>query len=125
MFIEGNMKIVLSDVTIKELNKGPVKLMELINTIPESNIEFIEINNEIIELSKKYLVNKIVSEKFYDDAVHVASATIARVDAIVSWNFKHIVKLDKIRSYNFVNITNGYGLINIITPVELYYEGKN
>lgn len=123
--INGNFKLILSDITFKELNKGPIKLINLIKTIPDEHIEYIKVNNDIVELAQKYLDNKIVSVKYRDDALHVATATITRVDAIVSWNFRHIVRFDKIKSYNFVNITNGYGLINIITPMELYYEGKN
>jgi hypothetical protein len=57
-----------------------------------------------------------------DDTLHVAAATVSRADAIVSWNFKHLVRLDKIKQNNIVNFKNGYGLINIITPRELYYE---
>jgi predicted nucleic acid-binding protein len=112
-------------VVIKELNQGPLKLIKLLKSIPDENIEIIEINDEIINLSEKYLLEEIISQKYRDDAIHVAAATVSRADAIVSWNFRHIVRLDKIKQYNFVNIKNGYGLINIITPIELYYENED
>lgn len=78
-----------------------------------------------LQLSSKYLEEKIVTEKYKEDAIHVAAATVTRADAIVSWNFKHIVSLDKIKRYNFVNYKNGYGQINIITPMELNYENED
>ena len=120
--ISGNIILLISEVIIRELTKGPEKLIELLQSLPSSNIELVELNNEILELANKYLIEQIVSEKYKDDSIHVAAATVSEADAIVSWNFKHIVRLDKIKQYNYVNSINGYGLINIITPMELNYE---
>lgn len=53
------------------------------------------------------------------DAQHIAIATVARVDVLVSWNFKHIVNLQRIRGYNSVNLRKGYPLLEIRTPREL------
>lgn len=50
---------------------------------------------------------------------HVALATIARGDAIISWNFKHIVRLDRIKGFNQVNLEMGYGEIVILLPMEV------
>ena len=58
-----------------------------------------------------------------EDAQHIATATICRVDVLVSWNFKHIVNLDRIHGYNSVDLRMGYFLIEIRTPQEiLRYE---
>ncbi len=121
-FIAGHYKLLISEVVIRELSHGPKQLIELLKTIPQEHIELIELNNEIVKLSQCYLEERIISEKYMDDALHVAAATISRADAIVSWNFKHIVRLDKIKQYNLVNFKNGYGLISIITPMELNYD---
>lgn len=43
-------------------------------------------------------------------------ATIAEVDVLVSWNFKHIVHLNKIRLFNAVNLEQGYRSIEIYSP---------
>jgi hypothetical protein len=53
------------------------------------------------------------------DAGHVATATVYRVDAIVSWNFKHIVQLEKMKLYNQINLKNGYGFLEIVSPKEV------
>ena len=55
----------------------------------------------------------------------MAAATIARADAIVSWNFRHIVRLDKMKLYNQVNLLNGYGILTIISPRELMGDEEN
>lgn len=39
---------------------------------------------------------KIVSENYYGDALHIVAATVLGVDVLVSWNFKHIVNLNRI-----------------------------
>jgi hypothetical protein len=45
-----------------------------------------------------------------------------RADAIVSWNFKHIVRLDLIGRYNQVNRSLGHPNLVIITPLEVTRE---
>ena len=52
----------------------------------------------------------------------VADATVARADAIVSWNFRHIVRVDKMRAYNQVNLQTGFGLLSIVSPQEVRFD---
>ena len=67
---------------------------------------------------------RILTAKFRADMQHIALATIARVDALVSWNFKHIVRLEKIQLFNSVNVQSGYPELNIRSPREVTtYEG--
>lgn len=54
-----------------------------------------------------------------EDAEHIAVATVADADMVVSWNFKHIVHYDKIAGYNAVNLLRGYKLLNIYSPKEV------
>ena len=71
-----------------------------------------------------YEARKILPKKFAADLTHIALATIAEVDAIVSWNFKHIVRLEKIRLFNAVNVELGYQALSILSPREVTtYEG--
>lgn len=53
------------------------------------------------------------------DAHHIALATVARADLVVSWNFKHIVHWEKMRGFNAVNLREGYPLIEIHSPREV------
>ncbi len=73
-------------------------------------LSYLPENMEALKLAKAYVAAKVVTVKSQNDAIHVAYATIARVDAIVSWNFKHIVRLDRMKGYNRVNFENGYGV---------------
>jgi hypothetical protein len=73
----------------------------------------------MIQLAERYMDQKIVSENYYSDALHIAVATIIVVDVLVSWNFKHIVNLDKIKLFNSVNLREGYNILEIRTPREV------
>ena len=91
--------------------------------IPIENIEYVELSIEAKQLAEKYLSESVVSKKSKVDAQHIAIATINRADVLVSWNFKHIVNLEKIHGYNAVNLKQGYPMIEIRTPLEvLSYE---
>jgi hypothetical protein len=53
------------------------------------------------------------------DAEHIAAATVAEVDIVVSWNFRHIVHFEKIRGFNGVNTLKGYRALEIYSPAEV------
>lgn len=76
-------------------------------------------NQEALELQQNYISSRVVTEKSFGDALHVAIATVSECDLIVSWNFEHIVHFDKIPKYNAVNVLNGYGHIGIYSPLEV------
>jgi hypothetical protein len=61
----------------------------------------------------------IVSKNYYSDALHIAVATVIGVDVLVSWNFKHIVNLNKIKLFNAANLEEGYSTLEIRTPLEV------
>jgi hypothetical protein len=79
----------------------------------------------VLQLRDAYLAADIVGRKWTDDATHVAAATVARADAIVSWNFRHIVRLDKIRAYNEVNRAMGFAPLTILSPKEVAYDNAD
>lgn len=122
-FIEGVGKgryiLLLTDIVIAELEDAPEKVRRILPSLSTSAIERIDMTEEIIALRNTYIDAGIVADKWADDATHVAAATVARADAIISWNFQHIVRLDKMKRYNEVNLRNGYGILTIISPREL------
>ena len=80
----------------------------------------------VFPVSLTFLNNKIIftleikNEKINrSDALHIAIATVSGVDVLVSWNFKHIVNLNRIKLFNSVNLKEGYHLLEIRTPLEV------
>ena len=118
-FKTGIKKAIISDITLDELSFARDEVKKQINFIPEHFKEHILNNQETEELASQYIKEKVVTKKFYEDALHIAIATVYKVDVLVSWNFRHIVNLDKIRMYNAVNLKNGYSLIEIRNPREI------
>lgn len=70
-------------------------------------------------LVQYYTQRSVLGQRFLNDMLHIALATIAEVDVLVSWNFKHIVRLDKIRLFNAVNMEQGYKPLTIYSPREV------
>ncbi len=83
------------------------------------------LSKEAISLANSYIGHGVVTEKHLIDAQHIAIATIERVDILVSWNFKQIVNLDRIKKFNAVNLMQGFHLIEIRSPMEVLYEEEN
>ena len=116
--------LIVSPVVIAELRPAPKEVRELLQTLPTSAVELLSENKEAIQLAKHYIDAKVVPASSMADATHVAYATIARADAIVSWNFHDIVRLDRIKGFNQVNFQNGYGVIHILSPKEVFTNEK-
>ena len=108
--------VMVSDVTLEEIQGAPDKVKSVMTDLPKDQVLFLNSTEEAIGLRDEYLARKILTPKSTDDATHVALATINRADAIVSWNFKHIVRLDKMKQYNQVNFAFGYGILQIVSP---------
>jgi hypothetical protein len=90
--------------------------------IPSDARTQVAVTEEVVNLSQAYLAAGVVGPRSLEDSIHVATATVARADAIVSWNFKHIVRLDKITGYNRVNLAEGYGVMTILSPREVNFD---
>lgn len=115
---EGEFIIIYSVVTQDELEHAPKKVKELVKSLKVELTEFIEITDEAIDLATEYITEKVVGQTSYADCLHIALATINRADFLVSWNFKHIVNIERIRGYNAINIKNGYRQLEIRSPRE-------
>jgi len=118
-FKNGKKIAVISDITLDELDLAPKKVQNILKQIPDKYLKIVESNLETEELARQYILRKAVSEKFYLDALHIATATYYNVTVLSSWNFKHIVNLDRIIKYNSVNIEMGYKVLEIRSPRDI------
>jgi len=114
----GEFIILYSTVTQDELENAPDQVKEFVKSLKTDLTEFIEMTDEVLDLATKYITEKVVGQTSYADCLHIALATINRADFLVSWNFKHIVNIERIRGYNSINIKNGYKQLEIRSPRE-------
>ena len=119
MVRRGEIICVFSDLSELELENAPIQVIDHFKNLPEQYTEFVEIGEEVNELAEQYIREKVVGHTSIDDCRHIACATINKVDYLISWNFKHIVNVFRIRGYNSINLRNGYIQLDIRSPKEI------
>ena len=117
-------KLLLSQVTATEPQDAPEKVQAVYAELLTLGAEIIEATESALELADAYQEHRILTPKFYDDGLHIAVATVGEADVLVSWNFKHIVRFDKIRLFNAVNLEYGYKPLPIFSPREVTTYGR-
>ncbi|MEW6487402.1 MAG: PIN domain-containing protein [Thermodesulfobacteriota bacterium] len=121
-FREHRFQCVLSDVTAAEVAMAPEIIRELFEELL-ARAEALQVTPEAMELLSAYESHAILGPRYRNDMLHIALATVGEVDVVVSWNFKHIVRLDKIRLFNAVNLELGYKALSIYSPREVATHG--
>ncbi len=118
----GQFQVVYSSTTEDELLGAPEKVKQLLPNLSDTLKTRIELTEEAVNLADTYLAENVVGRTSRSDCFHIAMATIHGVDILVSWNFKHIVNVKRIRGYNAVNMKLGYKAIDIRSPKEIIYN---
>jgi hypothetical protein len=116
---QGKFKIILSDILTTELQGAPYKVVTFFKSISKKQIEYVDQTEDSIRLGEEYLNEGVVGKTSRTDCRHIALATLLNADILVSWNFKHIVNINRIRGYNSVNIKYGHRILEIRTPREI------
>ena len=116
----GHFRFVSSVIVAGEVAGAPEEVRELMRTsfTPE---DMLGRTDEAEELAQAYLAQKVVPPKYADDARHVAVCTVARLDYLVSWNFKHLTNMRRESGFNAVNVLQGYPRVHIVAPTFLIH----
>jgi predicted nucleic acid-binding protein len=112
--------ILVSEILELEIYKAPDHIVELFESV--KNIERVELTVDAIQLAELYISENVVGRTSIADCQHIALATINKADVLASWNFKHIVNLERIRGYNSINFREGYQMTEIRTPNEIFID---
>ena len=115
---------VISDLLDIELIDAPEHVRQLLVKYPQDNFERVSLTEEAIKLADAYISEKVIGQTSVEDCRHIALATINRVDVLASWNFRHIVNLNRIKGYNSVNLKLGFPMIEIRSPKDLINYGN-
>jgi predicted nucleic acid-binding protein len=121
---QGRFRFFTSFVTVDELTDAPDRVRELLTTAFAPG-DIIEVTGEMEQLAAAYMSQAILTPKYSDDARHVAVCTVARIDYLVSWNFRHLVNVEREKGFNVVNLLQGYPTLRIVNPLELIYGNQN
>ena len=115
----GELMLLISDLLAEELAEAPPSVQAVYDQLPPETVERLAASAESVRLRDVYVSTGAIGAASTADAHHVALATVARADIVVSWNFRHIVHVDRIRMFNAANLMQGYGLIDIRSPWEV------
>lgn len=115
----GQIRCVFSNLTESELTNAPENVRNFFQGLPDKCKEKVLVTPEALILAQTYVEEKVVGETSLDDCIHIATATLNKVDMLVSWNFKHIVNVYRIRGYNSVNLRLGHSTLEIHSPKEI------
>jgi predicted nucleic acid-binding protein len=111
-------EMMISEVVLWEIGAAPepkkVLLMETVEGLP-----VLPMTPEADGLAAEYIRHGILPRGSINDARHVALATLNGVDALVSWNFGHLVNIRRTKGINELNQRHKLPAIEIITPEEV------
>jgi hypothetical protein len=121
----GTYLPVVSEIVAAEIQDAPRQVRQRYADLLALGAEILEPEPSVVALANVYQERKILTPKFYDDGLHIALATTAEVDLLVSWNFRHIVHYQKIRLFNAVHLELGYKPLQIYSPREVAQYGTD
>ena len=105
----GKYEVVISELTLREIRRCPQpKQADLVNYLGEIEHEVLYDSDEAKALAKAYVENGVLTQKRENDCLHIAFASTSECDVIVSWNFKHMLRLKTIQGVRITNAKNGY-----------------
>ena len=113
----------VSDLVLEEIDRAPNQVrFPLMTLVRRIQPHVLSESHESLSLAQEYIAAHVVPASSRDDARHIAIATLAGSEALVSWNFRHLVNLRRKRLVHSVNIRLGHPLIEIVSPEEVVYE---
>lgn len=116
----GRYRFITSQLVFQEIAGAPERVRELMRSTFTPD-DVLERTAEVEELAQAYLAQKVVPPAFDDDARHVAVCTVARLEYLVSWNFKHLANVRRESGFNAVNLLQGYPSLRIVAPTFLIH----
>lgn len=121
----GEFTVLISQITVDELTGAPARVQCVLRELTSDSLTLVPTGSDAMALAQAYLDANILGSSSVADALHVATATVAGADLILSWNFRHIVNYDRIHKYNGVNALKGYPPIEIHSPMEMSDVNEN
>jgi predicted nucleic acid-binding protein len=113
----------VSVLVIDEIMRAPAQLVQAFHAyLSAGSLSVLERTEEADALARRYVTEGVISERDFNDALHLAIATVNGMDLVVSWNFSHMVNVERIRGINGVNMLAGYPQIDVRSPEEVWNE---
>jgi predicted nucleic acid-binding protein len=118
-FKKGHKNMMISEVVINELKDAKERIKQLPFHVPVHFLTIARTSVKALKLAALYIAEGVLTNNSYNDAMHIATATLQSADVLASWNFKHMANSGRIEKYNIINQNMGYRQIKILTPREI------
>lgn len=114
--------VLISPVVTDEIDRASIEKRDrILSLVHEISPERIEISGEALSLARDYIHAGVLSERHGNDCLHVAIATLARCQYLLSWNFRHLANSRRAERFLEVNRALGYNWrLRICNPSEVY-----
>ena len=114
---QGVYDTYLSQITMDEIDANvEPKRTTLLSYLAEIEYTFVELDPEIDAYANRLINDGILTMKSHDDCLHIASAVVSNCDMLLSWNFKHILRVKTVNGVRSISAILGYKGIDIIPP---------
>lgn len=113
----------LTTLVLEEVERAPDSVRDKIGReLRGSPLIVLEESSESLALAQAYISAGVVPSDYEDDARHIAIATVNDIRVVVSWNFRHMVNIERKHKINSVNLREGLPLIDLVSPWEVGHE---
>jgi len=113
----------ISTLVLEEVDRAPVAVRRRIAAeLRRSGVTPLDESAESLMLARLYVASGAMPAKSEDDARHIAVAAVNGIHTVVSWNFHHMVNVERRRRINAVNLREGLPFLDIVSPWEIIDE---
>lgn len=121
--LEGRWEGFISTLVLEEIDRAPDSVREKIAMeLRRVPLVVLEESSESLTLAQAYVAAGAIPADYEDDARHIAIATVNDIRVIVSWNFRHMVNIERKRRINSVNLREDLPLLDLVSPWEVSDE---
>lgn len=114
-----SFKVYISEVVLAEIDDTKDVLLKSKLRTTAVSFEILSIDVDVRRLANEYVKHSAIPSEYSEDALHIAISTLNEIDYLLSWNFRHIVRVKTRRIVDMVNLSLGYPDLKIATPAEL------
>ena len=116
----GQILAYTSIIALEEIAEAPesvqAQLHSALNAVQQPVLDESEVSAAFADA---LLERGVLTARFRDDARHLGIAVADDLDAVISWNFKHMVNPSRRRAIQAVCLMLGFRPIDIISPLEV------
>lgn len=121
----GEFEVVISNIVLNEIGRCDLQKKKILTDfLAEIKYSVVEVNSQITRIANRFITLSILKQSSFDDCRHLAAAIAEDCDAIVSWNFKHIVNPKTVMGVKAVSALEGYKDM-LIYPPSFFVQGDN